>query len=165
MTFPNLSQVFPNQKTFDNYCAALDVGPYHDSIYAHMMIRFGESTLRYSSQDQAAMKVIRILDLQYDVWLQKKEALDELRDQDLEAYKEMSMQIGNMAANPNTEPEEEIIPYVSQQQTIYVKRGKVDAILSKYRAALAGHTERLLNELQFLFKGIHAESEDVFIYE
>lgn len=165
MTFPKLNQVFPNQATFDNYCDTLLMGPFDDEIYAYLMIEYGESTMRYSSLDVAAMKVLAILNTHYPIYLQKKEALEELRQLDLEEFAKSDMSISNVAQNPNNEPTDEILPFVSQQQTTNIKRGKADAILVKYRTALYGHIRTILRELAPLFKGIHAESEDVYLYD
>lgn len=165
MRFPKLRQVFPSQEVFNSYCTALQVGLIDDEIFAQMMIRYGDSTLRYTSHEVSAMKVIQIIATHYPVYLQRKEALAELRQLELEEFRESDMQIGNTAQNPNQEPVDEIIPYVSQQQTVLIKRGNLDAILLKYNTSLYGHVRPILNELAYLFKGIHAESEDVFIYD
>lgn len=165
LIFPKMNQVFPTKSKYDEYCDVLGIETIDENLYTHMMIEYGDSTFRYLSHDIAAAKVIRIMALQYPIYLQKKEAIEELQKLELADFAEGELNIANIAQNPNNDPTDEIIPFVSTQQVIKSKRSKVDTIVSKYRTTLYEHTKTILKELAPLFRGIHSEKEDMYLYD
>lgn len=165
LIFPKMNQVFPTKSKYDEYCDVLGIETIDDNLYTHMMIEYGESTFRYLSHDTCAAKVIRIMSLQYPIYVQKKEAIEALRELELADYSESAISISNVAQNPNNAPVDEILPYVSTQQVTKAKLSQVDTIVSKYRITLYEYTRTVLRELAPLFRGIHSEKEDMFPYD
>lgn len=167
LTFPKLSDVFPDIATFNGYCVAFDIDQMDSDIYTNLIIRYGDSTLRYSSYSLAAAKILRDIDFHYGIFLNQKEALDALYKMDLEDFERGAQSIQNVAQNPNTEPSVstgEVLDYINAQQSTVMKYAELDAIHRKYQASMRGYINKLLEALDHHFRGIHTEGEEVYFY-
>ena len=167
ITFPTLNDVMPDVETFNNYCKAFGITTLDPDIYTNLIIRYGESTLRYASYTVAAAKVLRDVVFHYDIFLNQKDALDALYKLDLADFARGGQSIQNVAQNPNTEPStgtDELLAYINAQQSTQIRHSEFDAIQRKYQASLRGYINKLLEALEHHFRGIYTEGEEVYFY-
>ncbi|NLN80051.1 MAG: hypothetical protein GX132_01435 [Erysipelotrichia bacterium] len=167
MIFPKFSEVFPDDAAFKGYLDAFDlVMTEYKEIYAHLLLRFEDSTFRYATYEKSASKLMRILAVEYPYYKQKKDALTELYQLDLAKFQDGGLQVMNLASNPNEEPptdSAEPLPYTAQQTVSTIKMSEVDAIMKKYRAAFRDPIDTLVKACENLFRGIYEEEEDIYL--
>lgn len=134
------------------------------SIYYLLYSRFGNSIIASTDTNRFKENMFSIIIQNTPAWLKKSQLQSKLRAMTEEEIETSYSSTSNTANNPNDVGITDELNFISQQNTVKAKKGKISAY-ADYIALLSNdYTEVYLNKFRRLFLSI-IEPQDPLLYE